>query len=103
MADRVGRLETKIDRYGDKLGITWSSFPRQKLSRKDGHTLSLLLPGISDFERISDHAVNLMDSVQEMHDKKMSFSSAAAGELHVLPTRCAISSIVHLTASCMMM
>ncbi len=55
--------------------------------------------GINDFERISDHTVNLMDSVQEMHDKKNELFSAAAGELHVLPTRCAISSIVHLTAS----
>ena len=83
MADRVEALETKIDRYEDKLGTYMVKLSRAKLSRKDGHTLSLLLHSISDFERISDHAVNLMDSVQEMHDKKMSFSSAAAGELHV--------------------
>ena len=83
MADRVEALETKIDRYEDKLGTYMVKLSRAKLSRKDGHTLSLLLHSISDFERISDHAVNLMDSVQEMHDKKMNFSSAAAGELHV--------------------
>ena len=83
MADRVEALETKIDRYEDKLGTYMVKLSRAKLSQKDGHTLSLLLHSISDFERISDHAVNLMDSVQEMHDKKMSFSSAAAGELHV--------------------
>ena len=83
MADRVEALETKIDRYEDKLGTYMVKLSRAKLSRKDGHTLSLLLHSISDFERISDHAVNLMDSVREMHDKKMSFSSAAAGELHV--------------------
>ena len=56
---------------------------RAKLSQKDGHTLSLLLHSISDFERISDHAVNLLDSVKEMNEKKMSFSPAAASELHV--------------------
>ena len=83
MADRVEALETKIDRYEDKLGTYMVKLSRAKLSQKDGHTLSLLLHSISDFERISDHAVNLMDSVQEMHDKKMNFSSAAAGELHV--------------------
>ena len=83
MADRVEALETKIDRYEDKLGTYMVKLSRAKLSRKDGHTLSLLLHSISDFERISDHAVNLMDSVQEMHDKKMNVSSAAAGELHV--------------------
>ena len=87
MADRVEALETKIDRYEDKLGTYMVKLSRAKLSRKDGHTLSLLLHSISDFERISDHAVNLMDSVQEMHDKKMSFSSAAAGELHVFCRR----------------
>lgn len=56
---------------------------RAKLSQKDGHTLSLLLHSISDFERISDHAVNLLDSAREMNEKKMVFSKAAASELHV--------------------
>ena len=83
MADRIEALETKIDHYEDKLGTYMVKLSRAKLSQKDGHTLSLLLHSISDFERISDHAVNLMDSVQEMHDKKMSFSPAAASELHV--------------------
>ncbi len=83
MADRVEALETKIDRYEDKLGTYMVKLSRAKLSRKDGHTLSLLLHSISDFERISDHAVNLLDSAREMHEKKMVFSKAAASELHV--------------------
>lgn len=56
---------------------------RAKLSREDGHTVSLLLHSISDFERISDHAVNLLDSAREMHEKQLSFSPMAAAELHV--------------------
>ena len=83
MADRVEALETKIDRYEDKLGTYMVKLSRAKLSQKDGHTLSLLLHSISDFERISDHAVNLLDSAREMNEKKMVFSKAAASELHV--------------------
>lgn len=82
-AERIEALETKIDRYEDKLGTYMVKLSRAKLSQKDGHTLSLLLHSISDFERISDHAVNLLDSVKEMNKKKMSFSPAAASELHV--------------------
>ena len=81
--ERIEALETKIDRYEDKLGTYMVKLSRAKLSQKDGHTLSLLLHSISDFERISDHAVNLLDSVKEMNEKKMNFSAAAAGELHV--------------------
>ena len=82
-AERIEALETKIDRYEDKLGTYMVKLSRAKLSQKDGHTLSRLLHSISDFERISDHAVNLLDSVKEMNEKKMSFSPAAASELHV--------------------
>ena len=82
-AERIEALETKIDHYEDKLGTYMVKLSRAKLSQKDGHTLSLLLHSISDFERISDHAVNLLDSVKEMNEKKMSFSPAAASELHV--------------------
>ena len=76
-AERIEALETKIDRYEDKLGTYMVKLSRAKLSQKDGHTLSLLL------HSISDHAVNLLDSVKEMNEKKMSFSPAAASELHV--------------------
>ena len=81
--DRIEALETKIDHYEDKLGTYMVKLSRAKLSQKDGHTLSLLLHSISDFERISDHAVNLLDSAREMNEKKMVFSKAAASELHV--------------------
>ena len=70
MADRIEALETKIDRYEDKLGTYMVKLSRAKLSQKDGHTLSLLLHSISDFERISDHAVNLLDSAQRDERKE---------------------------------
>ena len=104
MADRIEALETKIDRYEDKLGTYMVKLSRAKLSQKDGHTLSLLLHSISDFERISDHAVNLLDSAREMNDKKdESFPRRRRASCTFLRARCAILSIVHLTASCKMM
>lgn len=82
-AARIEELEEKIDRYEDKLGTYMVKLSRAQLSREDGHTISVLLHSISDFERISDHAVNLLDSVREMDSKKLSFSPAARAELSV--------------------
>ena len=82
-AERIMALETKIDHYEDNLGTYMVKLSRAKLSREDGHTVSTLLHSIGDFERISDHAVNLLDSAHEMWDKKLKFSDQAAAEMHV--------------------
>ena len=97
-AARIEALETKIDRYEDNLGTYMVKLSREKLSREDGHTVSVLLHSISDFERISDHAVNLLDSAREMHEKKMAFSPMAAGELHVFAQ--AVRDIVTRSIDC---
>ena len=83
LAQKVRDEESKVDQYEDALGTYLVKLSSRELNHADSQSVNTLLHTISDFERISDHAVNLMDSVQEMHDKKMSFSSAAAGELHV--------------------
>ena len=82
-AARIEALETKIDRYEDKLGSYMVKVSREKLALEDSNTVSLLLNAINDFERISDHACNLLDSAKEMYDKKLAFSDMAAGELRV--------------------
>lgn len=97
-AARVEALEAKIDLYEDKLGTYMVKLSRQKLSRSDGHRISLLLHSISDFERISDHAVNLLDSAREMANKKMAFSPMAANELHVFSE--AVKDIVGRSVDC---
>lgn len=97
-AERIKALEAKIDLYEDKLGTYMVKLSREKLSRRDGHTVSLLLHSISDFERISDHAVNLLDSVEEMQTKKLSFSPMAASEMHVFSA--AVRDIVERSVRC---
>ncbi|MBP3657442.1 MAG: Na/Pi cotransporter family protein [Clostridia bacterium] len=80
---RIEALETKIDHYEDNLGSYMVKLARAKLSREDGHTVTNLLHSISDFERISDHAVNIMESARELKQKNMSFSPMAEKEMHV--------------------
>ena len=82
-AERVEALENLVDRYEDELGTYMVKLGGKNLSRNDSHTVSLLLHCIGDFERISDHAMNLMTAAKEMHDKNMEFSKKAEEELKV--------------------
>ena len=82
-AKKVGELENLVDQYEDELGTYLVKLSRQNLSVHDSHTLSIVLHCIGNFERISDHAINIMEAAQEMHDKKLIFSPKAEEELKV--------------------
>ena len=69
-AKRVEELESEIDQYEDQLGTYMVKLSQKYLSEKDSHTLSIILHCLSDFERISDHAVNIMYSAKEMFEKE---------------------------------
>ena len=96
--ERIRALETKIDHYEDNLGTYMVKLSRARLSKKDGHTLSMLLHSISDFERISDHAVNIVKAAQEMHDKQLNFSERAERELNIFSK--AVHDIVDRSVNC---
>lgn len=74
------KLENRVDQYEDQLGSYLMKLSAQNLSKKDSETLTELLHGIGDLERISDHSVNIMESAKEMYDKKSCFSNAAKEE-----------------------
>ncbi|MFR2370688.1 MAG: Na/Pi cotransporter family protein [Anaerobutyricum soehngenii] len=82
-ADRVEKLENQIDQYEDALGTYLVKLSGRELSIKDSRVLSVLLHCIGDFERISDHAVNIRDAAVEMHKKDLEFSEKAKQELRV--------------------
>lgn len=82
-AKKVGELESLVDRYEDELGTYLVKLSRQNLNVHDSHTLSIVLHCIGDFERISDHAINIMEAAQEMHKKQLAFSPKAEEELKV--------------------
>ena len=81
--ERVRSLESEIDRYEDELGTYMVKLSQHHLSEKDSHELSIILHCLSDFERISDHAVTLVNSSSEMFEKKQEFSKKAKEELAI--------------------
>ena len=80
----VDDLESIIDRYEDKLGTYLMKITSKSLSTGQTEEVSKYLHTISDFERISDHALNIAEVMQEIHEKNIEFSGAALRELNVL-------------------
>ncbi|MCR5102582.1 MAG: Na/Pi cotransporter family protein [Butyrivibrio sp.] len=93
----VIRLEDEIDDYEDVLGSYLVKLSGKNLSNGDNQSLTQMLHSISDFERISDHAMNIVESLKEMNEKGYSFSPAAKREMNVLCT--AIGDIVGNTTN----
>ena len=95
LAERVRDLENKADTYEDALGTYLVKLSACSLDVRDSKQVTKLLHIIGDFERISDHAVNIVESAEEMKDKKISFSEEAQRELAVM--RLAIDDILTAT------
>lgn len=76
-------IENKVDHYEDEIGTYLMKLGNRELSHADSQTVSILLHCIGDFERISDHAVNIMETAKEMYEKKEKFSEQAQAELLV--------------------
>ncbi len=96
LAEKVRADEDKVDIYEDLLGSYLVKLSSQPLTESDSVELTKLLHMIGDFERISDHAVNVVESAEELNDKNVSFSDDAYAELAVM--RRAISEITTITA-----
>lgn len=96
-AKEVIRKEQLIDTYEDVLGTYMVKLSGKDLSHADSRALSIILHCTSDFERISDHAVNILDSVNELREKKQSFSDEALEEMKVLVA--AVHEIVNMTVN----
>ena len=95
VAEDVSKLEKKVDKYEDELGTYLVKISSHHLSTDNSHLLSILLHTISDFERISDHALNIMQIAERMHANGRSFSPKAQEELKVLSD--AVSEIVDIS------
>ena len=84
LADSVRKLENKADNYEDALGSYLVKVSASDVSESDSKQITKLLHIIGDFERISDHAVNIIESAEEIKDKKLEFSPEAQKELITL-------------------
>lgn len=84
LAQEVREAEEKTDYYEDIIGNYLVKISGQPLNEVEGATASMLLKAIGDFERISDHAVNLLESAEELKEKKIVLTASAKAELNAL-------------------
>ena len=80
----VKDIESEVDRYEDVLGTYLMKLTGREFTAKQSGEVSKYLHVISDFERLSDHALNIAESAKELFDKKLSFSPAGQHELAVI-------------------
>ena len=83
-ANAIREMEDKADKYEDMLGTYLVKLSSENVNDEDSHEISNLLHCIGDFERISDHSVNIVKSVEEIVSKNLEFSDDAIKELTVV-------------------
>ena len=84
LASAIREDESRCDHYEDVLGTYLVKLSAQKLGEQESEESAELLKAIGDFERISDHAVNVLESAEELREKGLAFSDEAKRELSVL-------------------
>ena len=94
-AESIRNFESETDHYEDVLGTYLTKVSRYQVSDEDSTEISKLLKAIGDFERISDHSVNVLESVEELREKGIELSDGAKRELGILCS--AISEILDTT------
>lgn len=94
-AEKIEENEQALDDYEDKLGTFLVKISGRSLAEEDGKIVSTLLHSIGDFERIGDHAVNIMQTAKEICDKQIAFSDEAKAEMKTAAA--AVAEIISLT------
>ena len=84
LAASIREREDKTDHYEDILGTYLVNLSARQISEADSREAAKLLKLIGDFERIADHAVNILESAEELQKKEIRFTDAATGELAVI-------------------
>lgn len=84
LRDKIRADEELCDHYEDILGTYLVKLSTRQISTEDSNEAAKLLRMIGDFERISDHAVNLAESAEELNEKELNLSASAMEELAVL-------------------
>ena len=96
LAEQIRTMEEQTDHYEDILGSYLVKLSSHNISVQDNAEATVLLKAISDFERIGDHAKNIMESAAELNEKELKFSDAATAELAVIVG--AVGEILQLSA-----
>ncbi len=93
--DRVKRMEDNVDSYEDSLGTYMMKLTGREMMADQSKKISLFLHTLTDFERISDHSLNLAQSARELYEKGIHFSDSAREELKVMFK--AVDAVLNLT------
>ena len=96
--DEIERLEDEVDKYEDTVGTYLVKLSASNLTPENSREVTKLLHTIGDLERLSDHAVNIAKSMQEMFDKKLTFSEKANKEIATMIA--AVREITGLAHNC---
>ncbi|MBQ5749282.1 MAG: Na/Pi cotransporter family protein, partial [Oscillospiraceae bacterium] len=83
-AQHIRDTEEKTDHFEDIIGTYLVKLSAKQLNETEGAAASMLLKAIGDFERISDHAVNILESAEELREKNIVFSESAKREMDAL-------------------
>lgn len=82
IADVIAK-ENRVDTYDDKISAYLTKLSSQDLSYKDSLKVTSLLHCLTDFERISDHSINVVENAQQMNKDGASFSKKAKEEMRI--------------------
>lgn len=97
VATEITEMENKIDKLEDILGTYMMKLSKYSVNSDDSKNIAKILHTIDDFERIGDHAVNLMEVGKELYEKKIVFSKEATAEIAKVTE--AITEILSITAT----
>ena len=96
IAEKIREDEDKVDKMEDILGTYLVKLSRRQLNDTESTEVSKFLKAIGDFERISDHSVNVLESAEELHEKNISFTADAQSEIETMSS--AVSEILALAS-----
>ena len=95
--EEIKRLESRIDQYEDKTSTYLVKIAAHHMSSKDSKVVTELLHCIGDIERISDHALNIAETAEEIHTKQIKFSDKANDDIKIITK--AVTEILDLAVS----
>lgn len=95
--EEVERIEGIIDKYEDSIGTYLTKLTGREMPEDLNRSVAKYLHTLTDFERISDHALNIAESAREIKEKEITFTSGAIHEMDVMMK--ALERIVHITVS----
>ena len=94
-ADEIRKKESQCDKYEDMLGTYLVKIGSQKLGEKESEQTTALLKMIGDLERISDHAVNILESAEELRNKHLTLTEEALKEYEIISS--AVTEVMELS------